>query len=87
MCLLVCAFCALGVVIGILHNTVFAYIYPSAMYLLSLVNVTLLCKILPHNLHRIVVLSRSVCFLLTWGIYLLSLRFWVYYPCTIHILV
>ena len=30
-----------------------------------------------HNLHRIVVLMRSGCFLITWGMYVLSLRFWV----------
>ena len=38
MCLLVCVFCALGVVIGILHNVLFD---PSAISLLSLVTVTL----------------------------------------------
>ena len=41
MCLWVCDFCALGFVIGIIHNVVFASIYPSAMSLLSLVTVTL----------------------------------------------
>ena len=41
MCLLVCVFCTLGVVIGILHNVVFESLYPSVTSLLSLVTVTL----------------------------------------------
>ena len=43
VCLLVCEFCALGVVIGILHNIVFESLYPSAIYFMSLVTVTLSC--------------------------------------------
>ena len=40
MCLLVCVFCALGIVIGIIHNVVFAYLYPYSVSLLYLVTVT-----------------------------------------------
>ena len=41
MCLLVFVSCALGVVIGILHNVVSESLHPSSIYLLSLVTVTL----------------------------------------------
>ena len=86
MCFLVCVFCALGVVIGILHN-VFSSLYILLQSLCCLWSL-LLChvKMLLHNLHCIVVLLISGFLLLTWEIYVLSFRFLVYYPFLIHIL-